>query len=118
MISVTNVPPKAHGRVFSDEWFRGVAWSPDESLFIYIADRPKMINSEEVPEELLEKSWIENLRSKYDGTSRDVLGEAYIGKRSPAMFLADVNLSECRTLCPPEPGVPESEKHDMFGSPV
>ena len=34
------------------------------------------------------------------------------------MFLADVNLSECRTLCLPVPGVPESENHDMFGSPV
>ncbi len=118
ILSVWTVREKMHGRVFSDEWFGGVAWSPDENLFIYIADRPKKIEFEEVPEGVLKKSWIDSLRSKYDGASRDVLGEGYVGKRSPAMFLADVTLGECRTLCPPVPGVPESENHDLYGSPV
>lgn len=101
-----HVPSKVHRSVFSDEWFGGVAWSPDEKLFIYVADRPvkgsfgnmTAARIEEV-DSVDAKSWMRKCRGKFDQSSRDLLGEAYINRRSPALFLADTGRRATRAMC-------------------
>jgi len=123
-----SVPDKIHGSVYSDSWFGGVAWSPDENLFIYVADRPRNPTKSKPEGDdagaadgdgASAKNWIDDtgVRGKYSGVSRDVLGEQYIDKHSPALYLADVSKQACRPMCIPVPGVPEHENHDNFGDP-
>lgn len=122
------VPDKVHGSVYADAWFGGVAWSPDENLFVYVADRPKNPTDPAkskpdtgVPElaGASAKNWLDDtgVRGKYSGISRDVLGEQYVDKHSPALYLADVSQQACRPMCIPVPGVPEHENHDNYGDP-
>lgn len=129
---VWKVQAKVHGAVFTDEWFGGVAWSPDESMFIYVADRPRgkdadssvlgsnaqgTTGKEATNADAKPASWIDSLRDKYDVASMDPLGEAYIGKSSPALFLADVTQKQCRPMCVPDGDDPDFEGKDYFGDP-
>jgi hypothetical protein len=39
--AVSKVSDKTRGPVYAEDWFAGVAWSRDESVFIDVADRPQ-----------------------------------------------------------------------------
>lgn len=83
------IGPTLHGSVYTDEWFGSVAWSPDESMAAYIADRPKP-NPIDKPEDPHE-AWTLPLGHKFHERARDPFGEAYANKRSPTLFIADTN---------------------------
>jgi acylaminoacyl-peptidase len=103
MLATWKVPCKIHGPVYADEWFGGVAWSPDENLFIYVADRPS-VDSKGSPgkdkdEVTSADSWNKGLASQFNPSSRDPLGEAYVNRRSPALYCADVNEGKTQPMC-------------------
>lgn len=125
--AVWTVEPTVHRTVFSDEWFGGVAWSPDETMFVYVADRP-ITDDENARAAGLARgkfaksapdadSWMDGLRSKFAETSRDVLGENYIHQRSPALFFADVRQAQTCAMCKPVEDEPDFEGKDIFGDP-
>jgi hypothetical protein len=124
--AVWTVAAKVHGPVFADEWFGGVAWSPSENLFVYVADRPHVSSFDDGKEghskpgrNTEADTWVDACRSKFDQASRDVLGEAYVNQRSPALFLGDVQRAACRALClsiDDEPDVDDESQH-LFGDP-
>jgi acylaminoacyl-peptidase len=139
--AVWKVPAaNVHGHVFTDEWFGGVAWSPDENLFIYVAERPPLTSRDahqrddlvgrsaamgnaktsafadkEAKTEM--NSWMDGLRSKFEQSARDPLGEAYVNRKSPALFVADIRKLASRPMCTPDPDNPDFEGKDMFGDP-
>jgi acylaminoacyl-peptidase len=123
--AVWKVPAKKHGAIFSDEWYGGVAWSPDENLFIYVADRPKaepVSSGEDAQDESAQTdadTWMSSCRGKFAQSSRDLLGEAYLNRRSPALFLADVTRGASRAMCVPiddEVDVEDESQH-LYGDP-
>lgn len=135
MDAVWTVPASVHGPVFSDEWFGGVAWSPDERLFVYVADRPHVAPGDgdgeaaatsatgarpKQPKRPPGERWMDACRAKYSQDARDVLGEAYVGQRAPALFLGDVVGAECRAMCVPadeeEPELDDETSH-LYGDP-
>eukprot|EP00178_Gracilaria_changii_P016604 TRINITY_DN47852_c0_g1_i1.p1 TRINITY_DN47852_c0_g1~~TRINITY_DN47852_c0_g1_i1.p1 ORF type:complete len:839 (-),score=69.43 TRINITY_DN47852_c0_g1_i1:420-2936(-) len=89
LLNVWEIPDTVHGPVFTDEWFGRVTWSPDESMIAYVADRPKPKNEAQRENDPL-SSWREPLAFKFDEDARMPLGEAYVSRRSPAMFIAHV----------------------------
>jgi hypothetical protein len=100
------VPAKEHGPVYTDEWFGGVAWSPDETLFIYVADRPYVVVDEPVVVPVATNaastsadSWNKDLSAKFNSDARDPLGEAFANRRSPALYCADVDLGKSVAMC-------------------
>lgn len=97
------VPSSVHGPVYTDEWFGGVAWSPDETLVAYIADVPTSPLSATAPlskksdsanaadsDEPPTSAWANPLRNKYAAEARGPFGEAYAKRRAPALFVADI----------------------------
>lgn len=106
-----------HGSVYSDEWFGGVAWSPDETMFIYVADRIQAdcnektdmnfssfdLNSSEHSDKgpIVDSwnTWIRPLRDKYSHTAAGTLGEGYTKHSSPALFLADISKRSSCAMC-------------------
>lgn len=126
MMAVWKVPASVHGPVFVDDVFGGVAWSPDEALFIYVADRPHVAadaddagsSSSAPPPRAPADRWIDKCRVRYAQEARDVLGEAYVGQRSPALFLADVAAAKSRPMCvPADDGDEDDESTHFFGDP-
>ncbi|CDF38507.1 unnamed protein product [Chondrus crispus] len=85
---VWEIDSSIHGPIFSDEWFGSGKWSPDETMFVYTADRPRATPQDETRDK--DESWLEPLQYRFHENARDPFGEAYIGKRSPTLFVADV----------------------------
>ncbi|KAI7747553.1 hypothetical protein M8C21_015238 [Ambrosia artemisiifolia] len=87
------VPQSKHGSVYADGWFQGISWSSDESAIAYVAEEPsvqkpsfsdtagyrKDIGSNSTDKDL--NSW------KGQGDWEEDWGEAYSGKRQPALFV-------------------------------
>ncbi|XP_010440446.1 PREDICTED: acylamino-acid-releasing enzyme-like [Camelina sativa] len=102
-----HIPQKVHGSVYVDGWFEGISWNSDETRVAYVAEEPsrpkptfdhlgyyKKGNS-------LDKdigSW------KGEGDWEEEWGEAYAGKRQPALFVIDVDSGEVE----PIKGIPRS----------
>lgn len=101
-----------HGPVFTDEWFGSVSWSPDEEMVVYAADRPNTALLEKVSDK--QESWIYPLAYKFHEDAKDPFGEAYIARRSPTLYVADVVRGSSFPLC-------EEDTADMrrgrFGEP-
>lgn len=88
------VPQSMHGSVYADGWFEGISWSSDESLIAYVAEEPT-----------LRKPTFNDMGYKKDAASTDKdcnswkgqgdweedWGEAYAGKRQPALFVININ---------------------------
>uniref|UniRef100_A0A1J3FLE9 acylaminoacyl-peptidase n=1 Tax=Noccaea caerulescens TaxID=107243 RepID=A0A1J3FLE9_NOCCA len=102
-----HVPVKVHGSVYVDGWFEGISWNSDETRVAYVAEEPSL--SKPTFDHLgcykkgnsLEKdfgSW------KGQGDWEEEWGEAYAGKRQPALFVIDVDSGEVE----PIKGVPRS----------
>lgn len=101
------VDDSIHGSVYSDIWFGGVAWSPDERLVAYIADMPPVSVKEDHAKEDETKpvtsAWADPLGHKYDAGCRGPFGETYANKRAtPALFIADMHTGHVSlAACPP-----------------
>lgn len=98
-----------HGSIFTDEWFNSVSWSPDEKMVAYIADRGKSALADDETEDQ-QTLWIKPLEHKFHENARDPFGEAFINKRSPALFIADVVVGRSY----PATKNNEDRKKDMF----
>lgn len=100
--NVFSIQEKTHGQLYGDEFFASVTWSPDESMIAYIAESPdssavttlqniekdQSIADQEQNEQ---EDWILPLHKKYHDTAREPLGEAFVGQRLPALFVADLS---------------------------
>ncbi|KAK1439527.1 hypothetical protein QVD17_05347 [Tagetes erecta] len=91
------VPQSKHGSVYVDGWFEGISWSADESAIAYVAEEPsvpkpsfsdtagykKDVGSNSTDKDF--SSW------KGQGDWEEDWGEAYSGKRQPALFVIHIN---------------------------
>lgn len=82
------IDKSVHGPVYTDVWFGSVTWSPDERFVAYIADTPPP--SSDHKDVHPAAVWALPLQNKHEADSRGPFGEAYVQKRSPALFIADV----------------------------
>lgn len=103
------IDPTLHGSVYTDEWFGGVAWSPCERMVAYVADRGRSKPKEDQSKDQQE-TWVSPLQHKFHENARDPFGEAYIKKRSPTLFIADV-LKGCSYALTEDP---KDRKQDFF----
>ncbi|PHT49524.1 hypothetical protein CQW23_09271 [Capsicum baccatum] len=94
------VPASFHGSVYADGWFEGISWNSDETLIAYVAEepapsKPTFTTFGYKKEKSTDKecgSW------KGQGEWEEEWGEAYAGKRQPALFVIDVNSGEVRPV--------------------
>lgn len=103
-----------HGPVFTDEWFGNVSWSPDESMIVYVAERPThtATSSDESKEATTE--WNHALQHKFRSDARDPLGEAYVCRSSPGLYIADLH---AKRSVPVSAGEENLEGAMRFGDP-
>ncbi|KAG5389212.1 hypothetical protein IGI04_030753 [Brassica rapa subsp. trilocularis] len=102
-----HIPQKVHGSVYLDGWFEGISWNSDETRVAYVAEEPSP-----------PKPTFDHLGFYKKGTSsdkdigswkgqgdwEDEWGEAYAGKKQPALFVIDVDSGEVEHI----KGVPRS----------
>ncbi|KAI0565834.1 Prolyl oligopeptidase [Gracilaria domingensis] len=112
LLKVWEIPDTVHGPIFTDEWFGRVTWSPDETMIAYVADRPKPQKEKQKDIDPL-VSWREPLSFKFDEDARMPLGEAYVARRSPAIFVANVQSGKVCLASDLSDVSPDS----MFGEP-
>lgn len=100
------IPHSVHGSVYVDGWFEGISWNCDESFVAYVAEEPS--SSRPTFNSLgynkvgsTDKdcgSW------KGRGDWEEEWGEAYAGKRKPALFIISIDSGEVRAV----EGIPKS----------
>ncbi|CAN8072647.1 unnamed protein product [Agarophyton chilense] len=114
LLNTWEIPEIVHGPIFTDEWFGRVTWSPDEKMIAYVADRPspKLMRKDGKEKDPF-ISWREPLVFQFDENARTPLGEAYVTRRSPAIFIADVN---CGKVCLAS-DLPDVSPDVIFGEP-
>ncbi|XP_019059085.1 PREDICTED: acylamino-acid-releasing enzyme isoform X2 [Tarenaya hassleriana] len=101
-----HIPQTVHGSVYVDGWFEGISWNSDETLVAYVAEEPSR-----------PKPTFNNLGYKKGNSSdkdcgswkgrgdwEEEWGEAYAGKRQPALFVINVDSGEVQ----PVKGIPRS----------
>lgn len=99
------VPQSVHGSVYADGWFEGISWSSDESQIAYVAEEPavrkptfndtgykKESGSNVTDDNKDSSSW------KGQGDWEEDWGEAYSGKRQPALFVININSGDVRAV--------------------
>ncbi|XP_018446839.2 acylamino-acid-releasing enzyme isoform X1 [Raphanus sativus] len=91
-----HIPQKVHGSVYVDGWFEGISWNSDETRVAYVAEEPSLPKPTfdhlgyYKKDNCLDKdigSW------KGQGDWEEEWGEAYAGKKQPALFVIDVDSS-------------------------
>ncbi|XP_071696534.1 acylamino-acid-releasing enzyme-like isoform X2 [Rutidosis leptorrhynchoides] len=97
------VPQSVHGSVYADGWFEGVSWSSDESLIAYVAEEPAVrkptFNDFGYKKDGGSDSTDKDCSSwKGQGDWEDEWGEAYVGKRQPALFVLNINSGDVRAV--------------------
>ncbi|CAH8385394.1 unnamed protein product [Eruca vesicaria subsp. sativa] len=102
-----HIPHKVHGSVYVDGWFEGISWNSDETLVAYVAEEPSRtkptfdhLGCYKRPNSLDKEigSW------KGQGDWEEGWGEAYAGKKQPALFVINVDSGEVEHI----KGVPRS----------
>ncbi|CAN8232120.1 unnamed protein product [Cochlearia groenlandica] len=102
-----HIPQKIHGSVYVDGWFEGISWNSDETHVAYVAEEPSRLKptfdhlGHYKKGNSLEKdigSW------KGQGDWEEEWGEAYAGKKQPALFVIDIDSGEVH----PIKGIPRS----------
>ncbi|PIN21311.1 Dipeptidyl aminopeptidase [Handroanthus impetiginosus] len=94
------IPRSIHGSVYLDGWFEGISWNTDETAIAYVAEepdppKPTFTGFGYKREGTTDKdcgSW------KGQGYWEEDWGEAYAGKRQPALFVLDIHSGEVRTV--------------------
>ncbi|PWA86149.1 acylaminoacyl-peptidase-related protein [Artemisia annua] len=95
------VPQSVHGSVYADGWFEGISWSSDESLIAYVAEEPAQ------PKPTFNDTGYKKDASSTDkdcsswkgqGDWEEDWGEAYVGKRQPALFVININSGDVRAV--------------------
>lgn len=104
------VDDSTHGVVYTDEWFGSVSWSPDESMVVYVADRPE---PESPKSDDPQESWAHPLHFKFHENARGPFGEAYQNRRSPTLFIADLVDRKTYLICTKK----MSKEETLFGEP-
>ncbi|GJQ11064.1 hypothetical protein GpartN1_g2855.t1 [Galdieria partita] len=74
-----------HGSFYFDEWFGGVAWSPDEQKLLYLAEQPSdpttsFFATDSKPEQKKGEQFVRQVD----------FGETYTGKKLAALFVLDM----------------------------
>jgi acylaminoacyl-peptidase len=82
----------SHGAVYSDGWFEGVAWSPDEDRVAYTAEAPAAVRTPLWPGRVKAKAGDDASPSGWRGQGEhtDDWGEQLSGKRRSTLFVVDV----------------------------
>ncbi|KAJ0233076.1 Acylamino-acid-releasing enzyme [Hirschfeldia incana] len=102
-----HVAQKVHGSVYVDGWFEGISWNSDETRVAYVAEEPSL------PKPTFDhlgyyrkgNSLDKDIGSwKGQGDWEEEWGEAYAGKKQPALFVIDVDSGEVEHI----KGVPRS----------
>ncbi|XP_023642014.1 acylamino-acid-releasing enzyme isoform X1 [Capsella rubella] len=101
-----HITQKVHGSIYVDGWFEGISWNSDETHVAYVAEEP-----------LLSKPTFNHLGYKKGDSFgddfgswkgqvdwEDEWGEAYAGKRQPAMFVINLDSGKVQ----PIKGIPRS----------
>ncbi|KAJ0232706.1 Acylamino-acid-releasing enzyme [Hirschfeldia incana] len=102
-----HIPHKVHSSVYVDGWFEGISWNSDETLVAYVAEAPSRT-----------KPTFDHLGYYKKGNSLDKdvgswegqgdweeeWGEAYAGKKQPALFVINVDSGDVEAI----KGVPRS----------
>ncbi|KAK7345936.1 hypothetical protein VNO77_16552 [Canavalia gladiata] len=95
------IPQSKHGSVYTDGWFEGIAWNSDETRIAYVAEEPSPA-----------KPTFDDLGGYKKGGSADKdcgtwkcqgeweedWGEAYAGKRQPALFVINIASGEVQAV--------------------
>ncbi|CAN6923409.1 unnamed protein product [Brassica oleracea] len=103
-----HIPQKVHGSVYVDGWFEGISWNSDETLVAYVAEEPSRTKPTFDHLGCYKKN---NSLDKMDigswegqGDWEEEWGEAYAGKKQPALFVINVESGEVEHI----KGVPRS----------
>ncbi|XP_006414693.2 acylamino-acid-releasing enzyme [Eutrema salsugineum] len=102
-----HIPQKVHGSVYVDGWFEGISWNSDETCVAYVAEEPSRPKPtfDHLGYYKKENSLDKDIGSwKGQGDWEEEWGEAYAGKRQPALFVIDVESGEVEQI----KGVPRS----------
>ncbi|KAL8265639.1 hypothetical protein R6Q59_002983 [Mikania micrantha] len=94
------VPQSKHGSVYADGWFEGISWSSDESAIAYVAEEPNVhkplfSDTTGYKTDVTDKdlnSW------KGQGDWEEDWGEAYFGKRQPALFVIHIKSGDVHAV--------------------
>ncbi|XP_076949770.1 acylamino-acid-releasing enzyme-like [Bidens hawaiensis] len=98
------VPQSKHGSVYSDGWFEGISWSSDESLIAYVAEEPAVQKPSFSHIDGYKKTASSNSTDKDvntwkgQGDWEEDWGEAYVGKKQPALFVININSGDVRAV--------------------
>jgi acylaminoacyl-peptidase len=102
-----HIPQKVHGSVYVDGWFEGISWDSDETHVAYVAEEPSRPKPtfDHLGYYKKENSLDKGIGSwKGEGDWEEEWGEAYAGKRQPALFVINVDSGEVE----PIKGIPRS----------
>ncbi|KAF5778995.1 putative acylaminoacyl-peptidase transcription factor WD40-like family [Helianthus annuus] len=98
------VPQSKHGSVYADGWFQGISWNSDESAIAYVAEepsvqKPSFSDTAGYKKDAGPNSTDKDLSSwKGQGDWEEDWGEAYSGKRQPALFVININSGDVRAV--------------------
>ncbi|CAH9104025.1 unnamed protein product [Cuscuta europaea] len=91
-----HVPHSIHGSVYSDGWFEGISWNHDENLIAYVAEEPTPRKPTFTNFGYKKENEAGNDCGSWKGKGQweGDWGEAYAGKRQPALFVININSEE------------------------
>lgn len=93
-----HIPQSIHGSIYTDGWFEGISWNSNESYIAYVAEEPSP-SKPTFTVSGYQKGCSTNKDStswKGQGDFREDWGEAYAGKRQPALFVINIDSGEVR----------------------
>ncbi|KAL6519967.1 hypothetical protein OROMI_032861 [Orobanche minor] len=94
------IPRSVHGSVYSDGWFEGISWDSDETFIAYVAEEPEPSKPTFTGFGYKREGNTDKDCSTWKGQGEweEEWGEAYAGKRQPALFVIDINSGEVRAV--------------------
>ncbi|KAG6574947.1 Acylamino-acid-releasing enzyme, partial [Cucurbita argyrosperma subsp. sororia] len=93
-----HIPQSVHGSIYTDGWFEGISWNSNETYIAYIAEEP----SPSKPTFTLSgyqkgcSTDKDSTNWKGQGDFKEEWGEAYAGKRQPALFVVNIDSGEVK----------------------
>ncbi|CAH2079164.1 unnamed protein product [Thlaspi arvense] len=102
-----HIPQKVHGSVYVDGWFEGISWNSDETRVAYVAEEPSRPKPtfDHLGYYKKDNSLDKDIGTwKGQGDWEEEWGEAYAGKKQPALFVIDVDSGDVEQI----KGVPRS----------